>query len=122
MLLAGDIEARSEAEMLGRESELDADILLVPHHGSRTSSTADFVDAVAPTFGVISAGHRNRFRHPHPAVVARYGERRIILRRTDRDGALRAVLPGTDRGAPGADPAVEPHVRQVRYWSDRRLP
>ncbi|HEX5634063.1 MAG TPA: DNA internalization-related competence protein ComEC/Rec2, partial [Gemmatimonadales bacterium] len=72
-LLTGDIEARSESEILGREPSPDAEVLLVPHHGSRTSSTPDFVDAVAPRVALVSTGHRNRFRHPHPAVIARYG-------------------------------------------------
>jgi competence protein ComEC len=116
-LLTGDIEARSESEILGREASPDAEVLLVPHHGSRTSSTPDFIDAVAPRVALVSVGHRNRFRHPHPAVLARYGQRRIPLWRTDRAGALRAVLPAES----GAAVAVQPLVREVRYWSDRRL-
>jgi len=118
MLLTGDIEARSENEILGREMVLDADLLLVPHHGSGSSSTAAFLDAVAPSMALVSVGHRNRFRHPHPTLAARYGARDIVLRRTDRDGALRAVLPPDSR----ANITVEPLVREVRYWSDRRLP
>jgi competence protein ComEC len=116
MLLTGDIEARSEAALLGRERQLDADVLLVPHHGSRTSSTQDFIDAVAPRVALVSVGHRNRFRHPHPAVTARYGRGGVAVWRTDRDGALRVVLPAES----GARPSVEPRMRQVRYWSDRR--
>jgi competence protein ComEC len=114
-LLTGDIEARSELEMLRREPQLDAQLLLVPHHGSRTSSTADFLDAVAPSMGLISVGHRNRFRHPNPAVVARYSARGIALCRTDREGALRAVLPAE----PAAWPSVRPLLPTQRYWSDR---
>jgi competence protein ComEC len=117
-LLTGDIEARSEAEILRREPELGAHLLLVPHHGSRTSSTPDFIDAVAPAIGLVSVAHRSRFRHPHPAVVSRYGERNVVLRRTDREGALHAVLPAQS----GRAPTVEAHAREVRYWSDRRPP
>jgi competence protein ComEC len=116
ILLTGDIEARSESGLLGREMQLDADLLLVPHHGSRSSSTAEFVDAVAPTMALVSVGHRNRFGHPHPTVAARYAARGIALRRTDREGALRAVLPAES----GRPVAVERLVRAVRYWSDRR--
>ena len=116
MLLTGDIEARSEASLLGREPQIDAEILLVPHHGSRTSSTADFLQAVAPRAAVVSVGHRNRFRHPHPTVAARYGARGIPVWRTDRDGALRVVLPA----AAGEPPSVRPRLREMRYWSDRR--
>jgi len=62
-------------------------------------------------------GHRNRFRHPHPVVVARYSARGIPVWRTDRDGALRVVLPAVA----GEAPSVRPRLREVRYWSDRRL-
>jgi competence protein ComEC len=116
MLLTGDIEARSESAMLERETALDADVLLVPHHGSRSSSTPDFVTAVAPQAAVLAVGHRNRFRHPHPLVAARYGARGIKVWRTDRDGALRVTLPAESR----TPVAVQPLVREVRYWSDRR--
>jgi competence protein ComEC len=116
-LLSGDVEARGESEMLERApAALRADVLLVPHHGSRTSSTPAFIDAVAPTVGVLSVGYRNRFGHPHPLVAARYLERGIGLRRTDREGALRIVLPAQA----GAPPRVERLVPQVRYWSERR--
>jgi competence protein ComEC len=116
-LLTGDVEARAEGEMLARDrGRLRADVLLVPHHGSKTSSTAAFVDAVAPAVAILSVGHRNRFGHPHAAVVARYGARGVALRRTDREGALRVVLPAES----GSAPRVEPLVRQVRYWSERR--
>ena len=117
-LLAGDIEARSEAEMLGRDAgALRADVLLVPHHGSKTSSTPTFLDAVAPSFGLISVGYRNRFRHPHETVVARYVERGVTLRRTDLEGALHVVLP---RESPAAI-RIEGYARRSRYWSERRI-
>jgi competence protein ComEC len=114
-LLTGDAEARSEAEMrAGGASRLRSDAMLVPHHGSRTSSTAAFLDAVAPRVAVISLGYRNRFRHPHEAVVQRYAERGIELRRTDLEGALRIVLPVEG-------PARVERIAQVpRYWSDRK--
>jgi competence protein ComEC len=118
MLLTGDIEARSEAEMLARGARLRADVLLVPHHGSRTSSTAAFLDAVRPRLAIVSAGYRNRFGHPHPVVLARYGARGIGVRRTDHDGALRVVLPADSRRAI----EVRGHGWQRRYWSDHRPP
>ncbi len=65
---------------------LRSDILLVPHHGSRTSSTPEFVAAVNAQHVIIPVGYRNRFRHPHPMVLARYSD--TDVRRTDRDGAL----------------------------------
>ena len=117
-LLTGDIEAKGEAEMLRREPLLDANLLLVPHHGSRTSSTPEFIDAVAPSTGLISVAYRSRFRHPNAAVVERYASRGIALRRTDREGALHAVL----SAEPGRAPTVQAHATQVPYWSDRRPP
>ena len=116
-LLTGDVEARAEGEMLARDRHaLRAEVLLVPHHGSKSSSTPQFLEAVAPALGVVSVGHRNRFGHPHATVAARYAARGIELRRTDREGALRVVLPAESTAAP----RVEPLVPQVRYWSERR--
>jgi competence protein ComEC len=89
VLLAGDIERAQELALAdGRPETLRADVLLVPHHGSRTSSTARFVDAVRPRLAVVQAGHRSRFGHPAPDVVARYRDRGIVLRQTSRCGAL----------------------------------
>jgi competence protein ComEC len=69
-LLPGDIEA--EAERALAAGPLRADVVLAPHHGSRTSSSAAFVDAVRPRVVIHSAGWRHHFRHPRPEVVARY--------------------------------------------------
>ena len=119
VLLTGDVEARGEGEMIARgATELRVEALLVPHHGSKTSSTAAFLDAVAPSVVVDSVGYRNRFGHPHPSVAARYAGRGLALRRTDREGALRIVLPGEF----GEGARVEPLVRQVPYWSERKAP
>ena len=117
MLLTGDIEARAEAELLARGREaLRSDVLLVPHHGSRTSSTPAFVEAVAPRLAVVSTGYRNRFGHPHASVVVRYAQRGAAIRRTDEEGAIRLVLPAEAGRAIGFSSAAQ----RVRYWSDRR--
>lgn len=72
-LLAADAQAPQERAMLARfGSELHANVLLAPHHGSETSSTLAFVKAVAPEHVVFQTGYRNRFRHPRPSVVERY--------------------------------------------------
>jgi competence protein ComEC len=114
-LLTADVEAKGEAAMLRRDrGALRADVLFVPHHGSRTSSSEPFLAAVAPQVGVVSLGFRNRFGHPNATVVARYEAHGIPLRRTDLEGALRVVLPNG-----GRRPSVEPLLPEVPYWSDR---
>ena len=89
VLLPADIERRSEQRILRESRErLSAEVLIAPHHGSRTSSTPDFVRAVAPRLVIFSVGYRNRFGHPHPAVVRRYREQGGERIRTDLAGAL----------------------------------
>ena len=89
LLLTGDIEASEEASLVKRlGSGLNTDVMLVPHHGSRTSSTADWLDAVQPRWAWVQAGYRNRFGHPAPDVLARYRERGITVLETARCGAI----------------------------------
>jgi competence protein ComEC len=90
VLLAGDIEARQEIDLVERAGEaLRSDLLLAPHHGSNTSSTERFLSAVAPDAAIFQVGYRNRFRHPTEKVLARYRAADIQILRTDHDGALR---------------------------------
>jgi competence protein ComEC len=86
-LLTGDIEAGGEAELLrsGRGA-LAAAVLKIPHHGSRSSSSREFVAGVGPILAVASAGARNPFGHPHPDVLRRYREAGALVLRTDQDG------------------------------------
>lgn len=89
MLLAGDIEAAQEAQLLERvPGRLRADVLLAPHHGSGTSSTAAFLAAVEPRVGIFQVGYRNRYRHPKKEVVERYASLGIRRLRTDESGAV----------------------------------
>lgn len=89
MLLAGDIEALQESQLVRRDrARLRADVLLVPHHGSGTSSTPEFLDAVHPRVAVFQVGHRNRYQHPKTEVYERYGELGIERLRTDQLGAV----------------------------------
>jgi competence protein ComEC len=71
LLFTGDIEAHAESELLASGARLRADVLKVPHHGSRTSSSSALLAAIAPSLAVISAGAVNPFGHPHSEVVAR---------------------------------------------------
>jgi len=89
LLLTGDIEAREEADLvLQWGTALRSDVLLVPHHGSRTSSTADWLDRVRPQTAWVQAGYRNRYGHPAHEVVERYRVRGIRLLETARCGAI----------------------------------
>ena len=78
VLLVGDIEAAQEARLVTHAVDnLQAHVLLVPHHGSKTSSSAAFLDAVSPRLALVQAGYRNRFGHPVASVMERYAERGI---------------------------------------------
>jgi competence protein ComEC len=88
VLLPGDIEKYSESRLLQSSENLRADVLIAPHHGSRTSSTPGFVAAVAPEVTIFSVGYLNRFGHPHPVVNARYRHAGSRTIRTDASGAV----------------------------------
>jgi len=85
-LLTGDIE--KEAELTLADRDLRADVLKVPHHGSKTSTSQTLLDLIAPRIAVISCGRRNMFGHPHPSVLEALHERGIRTWRTDRDGSV----------------------------------
>ncbi len=87
-LLTGDMERPMEARLLRDEAALGADVLKVGHHGSRTSTIAPVLDAVAPSIAMISAGFQNSFGHPHRDVLSRLAERHAAVLRTDLDGLI----------------------------------
>jgi len=86
-LLAGDIEAAQEQGLLQSGQVLQADWLLVPHHGSATSSTQAFLEAVQPSVAIVQAGYRNRFGHPRPDVLQRYSDLGVLVVQAPRCGA-----------------------------------
>ena len=95
VLLAADIEQKTERELLGSVADkLRAQVLLVPHHGSRTSSTPGFVAAVNPDIALVAVGYRNRFGHPKDDVLDRYRAIGSRIYRTDYDGALLLEVAG----------------------------
>ena len=106
ILFTGDAEREAEAAMLDRRDTVAAVVLKVPHHGSRTSSAAPFVAAVAPTLAVASLGAENRFGHPARDVVARYRAAGVAFARTDRCGAV-TVVPDGDGGFSAAAERAE---------------
>jgi len=112
-LLTGDIEAKSEHALLRAGAPLAADVLVVPHHGSRTSSTPAFVKAVSPAVAIVTPGYRNRFGHPRPEVVARYLRAGARVTRSDFDGA---VIVDIAAGQPVHVRATRDDAR--RYWHD----
>jgi competence protein ComEC len=92
MLLTGDIERQAENALVQKSASLKAEVLLVPHHGSRTSSTPGFIAAVAPRWAVVAVGYRSRFGHPNAEVLGRYRAAGASIVRTDLDGAVQVRL------------------------------
>lgn len=92
-LLTADIERPTEQWLVKKASAIQAEVLLLPHHGSKTSSSPAFIQAVAPTLGIVTSGYRNRFHHPHPSVTQRYSARDIKLLNTSETGELRLDFP-----------------------------
>lgn len=88
ILFPGDLEAKGEHELIASGANLRATVLKVPHHGSHTSSSARFIEAVDPAVAVISLGYRNRFHFPAEEVIARYRDADVRVLRTDQDGAI----------------------------------
>jgi competence protein ComEC len=113
-LLAGDIETAQEQALI-RAQLAPVDVLLVPHHGSKTSSSLPFLQALQPRLALVQAGYRNRFGHPAPEVVARYRAEAIALVESSRCGAAtwRSDAPGQVH--------CERQQRQ-RYWHHAQRP
>ncbi|HET6603922.1 MAG TPA: DNA internalization-related competence protein ComEC/Rec2 [Xanthomonadaceae bacterium] len=92
VLLPGDISTAIESRLLSAGIDLRAQVLLVPHHGSRSSSSPAFIEAVGPRLAIASAGHGNRFGHPAAEVQARYLERGAHWISTAQAGAVTVRL------------------------------
>ncbi|HHH38222.1 MAG TPA: DNA internalization-related competence protein ComEC/Rec2, partial [Sedimenticola sp.] len=116
LLLTGDIEAPAERALMASAPErLHSRLLLVPHHGSGSSSTSAFVAATAPEYALISAGYRNRYHFPKPSVVARWRRQGARVLNTASSGALLfRITPHA-----GILPPERYRCRSGRYWNDR---
>lgn len=113
ILLPGDIEAAQEAELIKSSlNKLHASVLLAPHHGSGTSSTVPFLDAVKPDIALFQVGYRNRYHHPKQEIYDRYGNLGIRRLRSDDSGAI------TLRFGTRLD-VVEYRTDHARYWYGR---
>lgn len=136
ILLPGDIEAVQEAELVRSNPEgLRATVLLAPHHGSGTSSTMSFLNAVQPEIALFQIGYRNRYRHPKAEVFERYGSLDIKRIRSDDSGAVLLRFGATGVGHPGvglfgvdrvATHGTKAHIgvtefrtEHARYWYGR---
>lgn len=95
-LFQGDAEEESERDILGRGmgSRLKADVLKLGHHGSSTSSTPEYLDAVKPKYAVITAGKGNDYGHPHKETIERLKKKGISIYRTDEQGTIIAESDG----------------------------
>ncbi len=111
LLLTGDVDAAAEKALLASGRDLRARWLQVPHHGSRSSSSAAFLDAVAPHGALLSRGWHNPFGHPHPGVVARYQARGIVLYDSAELGAIRLQL--------GAVQGISAWRERPRFWREK---
>jgi hypothetical protein len=130
VLLAGDVSRAVEAELVAAGAGLRADVLLLPHHGSRGSSSSELLAAVDPELAVASAPCGGRFGWPHPASVARVRAARVSLWWTGRDGAVLVGLgrtlaahgfgPAGARCAQGAAPSSRPLRAGGRSVETRR--
>jgi competence protein ComEC len=114
LLLTGDISSRVEGEVAAGVGAGSPLVLVVPHHGSKSSSSAAFLAALRPTFALVSAGWRNRFGHPDPLIVERYAQAGIPRANTADVGALQVAFPAD---APPRIMARE-RERQRRYWRE----
>ncbi len=117
VLLTGDIEKKAEAELVQKHSkQLQSDILMVPHHGSNTSSTSRFVTAVNPKIALISVGYKNRYGLPTAKVLARYAADKRQIFSSYKTGAISIKL------GEAADFKVEKY-REInrKYWHHRAI-
>lgn len=114
ILLPGDIAAAAERALTAeRGRDLRADVLVAPHHGSKTSSTAAFIDAVSPRLVLYPVGYRNRHRHPNRAVVERYAWVGADAHESPRHGAM------TVRFGPDGPELSGYREQRPRYWLNR---
>jgi competence protein ComEC len=117
VLLAADIEKLSELRLLKLHAkELRSTLLVVPHHGSLSSSSQAFVDAVHPRYAIITCGYLNRFGHPKEEIVERYRAAGSELLRSDNDGAIGIVM---DAQNFTVDRYRKTHAR---YWQHGAIP
>jgi competence protein ComEC len=118
ILMTGDIEHETDDALLAWGNRLQSTILKAAHHGSRTSSSEAFLNAVLPEWVAISCGIDNKFRHPSPEVLLRYEERGIVPARTDREGCVTYRIGPDGVKVSGFLPKTKRKTANPR-WADR---
>lgn len=93
-LFTGDIEKEEEIKIINKYKPIDVDFLKVPHHGSKTSSSLDFIEWCNPKYAIISCGKNNRYGHPHEEVIERYTSKNINIISTANSGAVMIFTDG----------------------------
>ncbi len=117
LLLPGDLEKSGELQLLNHLEQshqlqrLQAQVMLVPHHGSQNASTRTLINAVDPQLAVVSSGYANRFGHPHPRVIERYQVAEVILVSTATVGAVNLEFDGSGLLRWSAQ-----RIDHPRYW------
>jgi competence protein ComEC len=109
ILIIADIEKQAERELLNHK-KLKSDVVFMPHHGSLTSSTTQFIDKVSPSFALISTGFHNRFKHPNNEVVNRYQQRNIKVLDTQCVGAIEIIFKEKIK-------LLQYRLTNQRYWT-----
>jgi competence protein ComEC len=93
ILITGDIEAQAEQKLIRfYKNKLKSDILIIPHHGSKTSSSLEFINQVSPQVGIIAVGLNNIYNLPNKKILNRYHKRGIKLYRTDIHGGIKIKI------------------------------
>jgi competence protein ComEC len=126
LLLAGDIEKQVELALVEQQktdqdmAALQSDVMIVPHHGSKTSSSVEFVNAVQPKLAIFTVGYLNRFRHPRPEILNRYENAQSHMLRSDCHGAvtLNFIADSAANTAEGDIQADSWRKQNKRYWHD----
>lgn len=125
-MLVGDIEKPVELAFVEQQKTgqdliaLKSDVMIAPHHGSKTSSSVEFVNAVQPKLTIFTVGYLNRFRHPGPEIVNRYEDAQSNMLRSDYHGAvtLDFVANSAANSTEGNIQAVSWRKQNRRYWHD----
>jgi competence protein ComEC len=118
VLITADIESKIEAEMIKFHTEkLKSDVMIIPHHGSKTSSSINFINAVKPDYAIVSSGYKNKFKHPRPEVIRRYQSSGIKTYNTAELGTVLLKLNKTV----GIRPPASYRTKASHYWNHGHL-